>query len=376
MMMKKLVYNFTTGLLLLALLVPAAQVLAAAEYTKTIKKEFDITNDGTTSISNKYGKVDIKTWDRNRVKIDVTIIVKAASESSAQEVFDRISIDFSNGNNYVKAATEIEPQKKSIWSWGSSSKSDYRINYEVFLPAGNSLELDHKYGDAYVAALRGKGNLDIKYGNLKAEGFGRDADINLGYSNGVVETVGALKADVSYGKLICNEAQDVSLMTKYSKIILENAGEVRCESKYDSYELGNIRSFNNIGKYDNIRIGKVDEVVIGARYTELSLNELTRRLDLEMQYGGASIDRLARGFNSVNIDGSYTSFKIGVERGADFTMDAETNYAGIGYPSEMKVTYEYEKGSDHSVRGYIGSENAGASIKARLNYGGLKVRMD
>ena len=106
------------------------------------------------------------------------------------------------------------------------------------------------------------------------------------------------------------------------------------------------------------------------------MERLAKRLELEMQYGGASIEKLSRGFDAVNIDGSYTSFKIGVEGGADFKMDAETNYAGIGYPSGMNVTYEYEKGSDHTVRGYVGSENAGASIRARLNYGGLKVRVN
>lgn len=372
--MKKLVYNLTAGLLL-ALLLPAGYALAA-EYTKTIKKEFDIARDGTTSITNKYGKVEVKTWDRNRVKIDVTIVVKASSESNAQEVFDRISVDFSNGSTYVKAVTEIEPQRKSIWNWGGSSKSDYRINYEVYLPEENSLELDHKYGDAYVAALRGEGDIRIKYGNLRADGFDRDASIYLGYGSGTIERVSDMKAEVSYGKIFCKEARDVSLMTKYSKINIEEAGEVRSESKYDGYELGAIRSLVNEGKYDNIRIEKVDEVEIEARYTDLRLGELTRRLDLEMQYGGASIEELSRNFEEVSIEGSYTSFKIGVEGGGAFRMDAETNYAGIGYPSDMTVTYEYEKGSDHAVRGYVGSENASANIRARLNYGGLKVRVN
>ena len=85
----KLVYEFSARLLLLALLVSVAHIGVAAEFTKTIKKEFDITSDGTTSITNKYGKVEIKTWDRNRVKVDVTIVVKASSESKAQEVFDQ-----------------------------------------------------------------------------------------------------------------------------------------------------------------------------------------------------------------------------------------------------------------------------------------------
>ena len=46
------------------------------EFTKTIKREFDISANGTTYLSNKYGKIEVKTWDKNRVKIAVTIVVK------------------------------------------------------------------------------------------------------------------------------------------------------------------------------------------------------------------------------------------------------------------------------------------------------------
>lgn len=369
----KLVYKITGRLLLLAFFVSAAQIaVAAAEYTKTIKKEFDISSDGTTSITNKYGKVEIKTWDRNRVKIDVTIVVKASSESKAQEVFDRIGVDFSNSSDYVKAETNIESKSRS-W-WNSSDKSDYRINYEVFLPAGNSLELNHRYGDAFVAELGGRADVSVKYGNLKAEGFGRSAKIYLGYSGGAIERVANLDAEVSYGKLSCGEAQNVSLNTKYSKITIDKANEVRCETKYDGYQFGEIRTFNNTGKYDNIRIGSVEKVMIASSYTQLSLEELTKNLELEMQYGGASIERLARGFDEVNITGKYTGFKIGVAGGADFQLDAYAKYAGIGYPSDMTITYEKDKGSEHEVKGYAGGENAKGNITARLNYGGLKVR--
>ena len=94
----KLAYKISLVFLLAGLLVTGLQAKNHyQEFTKTIKKEFDITRDGTTNIKNKYGKVDIKTWDKNRVKIDVRIVVNARSEKSAQEVFDRIDIGFSNG---------------------------------------------------------------------------------------------------------------------------------------------------------------------------------------------------------------------------------------------------------------------------------------
>jgi len=149
------------------------------EFTKAIKKDFSINPKGTTSLTNKYGKIEVKTWDKNRVKIDVKVIVKALSEDEAQKIFNQIDVDFSNDESFVKAETVFETNS-SWWSsnW-SSTNSDYEINYEVFLPATNELELSNKYGDVYVAKLENKGNITVKYGNFRLEGFANDVTIKL-----------------------------------------------------------------------------------------------------------------------------------------------------------------------------------------------------
>ena len=99
----------------------------AQEFTKTIKKEFSLNANGTVNLVNKYGKIDVKTWDKSRAKIEVTIVVKAGSESHAQVVFERIRIDFSNDDSFVKAETIIESNKSSWFDWGSSDRTEFQI---------------------------------------------------------------------------------------------------------------------------------------------------------------------------------------------------------------------------------------------------------
>ena len=77
------------------------------EYSKTINKQFPITTDGMVEISNRYGKVEIKTWDNSEVKVEVVISVNATSEDRAEDVFDRITIDFNSGRDFVSATTEL-----------------------------------------------------------------------------------------------------------------------------------------------------------------------------------------------------------------------------------------------------------------------------
>jgi len=359
----------------LALLSGALPAMDRQEFTKTIKREFDIAANGTTSISNKYGKVDIKTWNQNRVKIDVTIVVEASSESNAQEVFDRIDIAFSNSATNVKAITSIKPRKKGFWGGWSDDKNDYTINYEVFLPATNNLELSHRYGDAFVAAITGKALLDLKYANMKVERIGDDSQIILAYGNGSIVQAKDLLVDLSYAKLRINELEDLEITSKYSQLTADRAADVRSNTKYDDFDLGVIRDFSNSGKYDNIEIDRAEQVEVSARYTQVNVGEVNRRLDLDLQYGGAK-SGLSRNFREASLVGNYTDFKLEVASGAEYRIDASATYAGIVYPREMTVTYELEKGSNHELRGHQGGENAEAVINARLSYGGLKVRND
>ena len=208
----KSVYKLAGLFLLVGLVLPIkASTPDKREYTKSVNKEYAITADGTTALSNKYGKIEVKTWDRQRVKVSVDIVVNANSESDAQEVFDRIQIDFSNRDDYVKAETVIESRKSRWFSWSNGDKSDYEINYEVFLPKTNKLDVVHKYGDLVVADMAGKVNLDIKYVNFKVEGMGDDSNVTFSYGNGAINKARDLNLTVGYGKLSLDEAADLRL---------------------------------------------------------------------------------------------------------------------------------------------------------------------
>lgn len=369
----KLAYKFGMAFLLVGLLVGGLRAEPKREFTKSIKKEFEITPDGTTDITNKYGKVEIKTWDRNRVKVDVTIVVKANSETDAQRVFERIDVAFSNSSSYVQAETVIEPAKKSWWSWVSDDKSDYTINYEVYVPVNNNIGVNNKYGDVYVAAIGGRANLTVKYGNFKADGFGDDATIDLAYGNGTLVRARDLRLQISYGRLQVETVKDIDVTSKYSKLAVENAGDIRSESKYDDYTLGEVREFRNTGKYDNIDINTAESVVVRTKYAEIDINNLHKSIELEMEYGNAAVDRLMNGFSEVSLYGKYTDFRLGIEAGTDFRIDAAADHAGIRYPSGLTVVFESENGGSHQVKGYLGNEKTPSLIRARINYGGLKV---
>lgn len=353
---------------------PTPPQQAAQDYTKTIKKEFPLNSNGTMNLINKYGKIDVKTWDKSRAKVEVTIVVKAGSESQAQTVFDRIRIDFSNDDSFVKAETIIESSKSSWFNLGTSDKTEFQINYQVYMPATAALDLSNKYGDATVAPLSSRVKMDIKYGSFRLEGVGSNLTVSLDYGNGTVVKSGDATVSASYSKLNFNDVRNVNLTSKYSKLTIDNGADLIAASRYDEFDLVKVGAVDCTTKYGNITIGSAESIKATGQYTDFKIDRLRDNGNFDLMYGGLRIEHVSKGFSKINLYGKYSDFKIGVEDGASYTFDASANFAGIAYPTGLVVTYEKEKGTSHEVKGHAGTQNARSAIRASLNYGGLKVK--
>jgi hypothetical protein len=343
-----------------------------AEFNRTVKKEFPIPLNGTTYLNNKYGKMEVKTWDQNRVKITVTIKVKASSESAANDVFDRIGINFTSGEGYVKAETSIEPTGKGWrWIWIGSTSSDYSINYEVFLPASNNLDIGHRYGDLFVAAMKGRVKLDVKYVNFKVEAMGNNSSILFGYGNGTISRAGNLNAEVSYSKLQVEEAADIQITSKYTQVNIGKAKDLNTTTRYDTYIINQIGDLKNSGAYDNFKVNSAASIDFNSKYAGLKAEKISRSLNCNLSYGNVDV-KMSEGFSKANCTGSYGNAKIGLPQGTAFALDAATNYAGVTYPDNLDIDYLVEKNTSTTIQGKT-TKAAEAVIYLRLNYGGAKI---
>ena len=344
------------------------------EFTKQINKDFPITSDGTINLINRYGDVDIKTWNQNKVSIKITIKVKAKDKEAAQEVFDRIDFDFSNSEDYVKAENIIESSRnKSWWGW-SNSKTEFKINYEVKMPKGGALDVYNKYGDVFAAEVDGRAKVGVDYGNLRMDGVNNSLEVNLGYSNGTIYKCRDVDAYVKYGKLKFKAAEDMNIESKYSKVYIDEAKKVKAYSKYDTYEIGKIEILRSEGKYDNYRIESARTVEFSSRYSDLHLDKLSEKANVDIEYGSFEVEEMSKGFSEINLEGKYADFKINLHDDAAFSMDMAGSYAELSYPSGMEINYEKEKSNEHEVKGYKGSKSGGGKIYARLKYGGVRLR--
>jgi hypothetical protein len=351
----------------------AAGTITKQEFSRTINKEFSISADGFTELQNKYGNVTVKVWQQNKVEIDVTIKVNARDQRAAQEVFDRINVVFSNTATSVRAITEIEPNRS--WSWFGNNENNFTIHYDVYIPEKGSLTVGNKYGNVATAMTGGQLKLDVKYGDIRAEGAVGSAVVALAYGDGTIDKLNDLDLNMSYSNLVIEQVRNVTGRARYGDLEIRKGVDIRLDSRYNDTEVGEARFFQTNCGYDNYRLSNVGTLVVSGNYTDVKVGQLTQQLTVNLSYGDIEIDRLATSFESVNITVNYTDIKLGVNSSALYSIDFNGNYADLVVPSNLTQMLSEERNSSRRLKAHTQRGKGTGTINIDMSYGDCKIQL-
>lgn len=337
------------------------------EKTKTIEKTFGMDADDYLEVHNKYGGVNIQTWDRQEVKFVINIIVKAATEKRVDEMMELIKIDFSESSNRVSAETNIE--SSGFWGWGNNTK--YEINYEILMPQNAYIKMSNKYGNTNIASMLRDIDADIKYGNIDLEAQQVDVDLDLKYGNGNLKSAKELDAEIKYSNFTCGVVKRIELESGYSQIDIRESDVLICESKYSGIKVGRVVDLVNEGKYDDIEIQQVGNITINSGYTDVLIEKLFQSLNIEHRYGDLDVREVDSGVTKIDIDVKYTDVTINTSN-VGYTLDLNGAYLDFSLDSGFNQSSKDKDGSSISIEGVSGSGKI--ALDCRMQYGDLKVR--
>ncbi|MEO1627248.1 MAG: DUF4097 family beta strand repeat-containing protein [Bacteroidota bacterium] len=375
--MKTSIYNISLLCWLLAIGMPLATASSPSElrkeFKKTINKEFNITADGKVKLHNKFGDLDVHTWDKNQVKINVTITVNARGEDDANKIFERIKVNFSNGDDYVSAETVIGSIKSSWSWWGSSNSSDFAIDYDVYMPKSGRLDLSIHHGNASLASLNGSADIEVRHSEFQGGDIAGDLIFDVAHGDAELGNVGIVDAEVAHGDMKIKNAKKVDVEVRHSDLRVRNAAKVNCNSAHSDLTLGEIDDLRLDSKHDDLEIRRATAMDMESKYSDVEVDLVEGLLKCDMQFGELQVNRLGKNFKEVRLDGTHTDFDINIESGATFKLDAAGSHADVDYPSGLKVRYEKDKSSSYELRGHMGSESADAIIHVRMQHGGLDL---
>jgi hypothetical protein len=336
-------------------------LFSQTKVVREVHESYSINKETELAITNKYGNIDIRNWDKQQVDVKVQIVVEELSEKKIEEILKAIKIEYGKEGEKIYFKTSYDDDlSKNIFSFGNGGKQ-FEVNYIVNMPHSLLVHLNNKYGNIFIDKLSSPSKVELKYGNLKANDLKSEnkdpmTQLVLGYSEGNIEVCSWLKIITKYSKINIEESKALIVVSKYSKINVERGSSIVTESKYDEYRVGTIANF-----------------VTDASYTNFRFRSIGKKLQSESNYSDFKISFMPASFEKIKIVNKYGSYKIGVEQNASYHIKGYSKYGNIVIPDIGRIN-RIQENTELTLEGLVGdNSNTDAKVIIESKYGTIKL---
>ena len=184
------------------------------EKKKNYSKSYPLSGNDKIKLDNSFGEMKITTWEKNEVKVDVAITVRANTEETAQKLLDNIKIQDGKEGNGVYFKTNINNNKH----WGNNHDDDgdkkgkgknhntsMEINYTVYMPAGNPIEAANSFGPMIVPDLSGVAEITSKFGNLTCGKLSNNKELSVEFGKATIKHINGGEVSIKFSDAEINK---------------------------------------------------------------------------------------------------------------------------------------------------------------------------
>lgn len=290
-----------------------------AAFKRTITKTFTVSDNARLSVSNKYGKIVLHTWDKNEIRATIVITGFGKDQDEAQKIANSVDIDASQSGNAVTLKTVYTSGSGSsfwgkLFNFSNKSGKDYaNIDYDVYLPRSlATLDIDNNYGDVVSDDIYANTSISMNYCNYHLGNFMNNLKLSMNYSKGSVAKAGQAVVSANYSSLRSDELQSLKISCNYTDFQLAKVGVLSLSVTYG-----------------NVMVDAVNDISGNSNYTDYKIGKINGSADLKVTYGDVKIGDIGNGFKQIKLDGTYSGFKLGLPANAAFRIDARLVYGDL-----------------------------------------------
>jgi len=156
---------------LLVIILFSYNISFATTLKETFKKQLTCDGRPELEIKNSNGRIEVFSWDKNKVQIIAHIRVEG-KEPSAQKMIDRIEIEIEQNGNEIFVETLIPKGMKGhggFFSWlFGDGRFSYSVDYEINVPIESDLNLNTTNGGISVEEVSGRIKIHSTNGKINA----------------------------------------------------------------------------------------------------------------------------------------------------------------------------------------------------------------
>lgn len=320
-----------------------------------VDKTFKINKDAKLVIDHEFGNVKCSNWDKDEIKVLVTIRVKTDDNNKANKIIEKVTVDVKGNSSKVEAVCQLNQK------YQKDKDIKVSIDFDIKMPKTVSLEMDNSFGSAYIENIEGPANISSKYGNLEVEYLGNaENQIEIEFGKGEIKHLTDGDIEISYSNFEIGEANNITVETEYSDLKINNVKRLSIEVEGGNCEIEN-----------------VEHIDIESSFANIEIDKLTGSLISESEYGNLTANYINSGFKNVSIDNSYGAVELAFDSKASYKIEAEGVFCKIAYPEEnAKVSYRNESVGSTKIKGVIGNNAAPASsVSIVSEYGAVSLSL-
>lgn len=348
--------HLKSGIILSLFLLFSTQISYAKKsevsQSKTITKNFKVSQNQLLSIDNKFGDVNITTWDKKEISVEIKITVGSSNEEKAKKRLDEITVEINESSDKISFKTEIGNKVQN-----ASGKNSMEINYEVKMPKSNPLDLKNSFGAFTINDLDGKAKIDVDFGSASIGKINHpESELTFKFSKPVqIEHI-----------------ENGKLTVKYSNLKLGTATKLKLDAEFGENEIEGIKELEMDLKFGELKLGQADVVDIHSNMSGIKIGTLVKSGKFRPKYGSLKIDMVSNKMTNLEVDGEFSPIEIKIEKGASFAIEVASSMAGIEVPT--MVWEEHDK-SNHkeSYKGKVGS-GSGNAVNIKSSFGAVELQ--
>jgi hypothetical protein len=296
----------------------------AEKASKKVKFESKTERSVEVRLTNKYGKINVVSWDKDSVKLIADVSAVAKTKDEAEKIVQRVYLEPVYDEKYFILTTEITEKAggnvisqliDNLVEKGKEAidKTNVEINLTLMMPERGKLILNNKYGDiGFEKNFKGNLQVTLAYGNLNAVDLPPFANLNLQSS-----------------KVFVNSIQNGRVALKYGVLNLKNADRLYLESHSSEINIDEIRDLDIDSRNDDFDIIIAQSITGKTSLSKVFVQEMKQKARLEMQGGSFKIRILKNSFEWIDLQSKSTDIKITPEENLAYQLDVS------GTPTEV-----------------------------------------
>lgn len=175
------------------------------KWAVTKQKNFSKTHpigSAVVTLKNQFGKMEIRHWEKNEVKLEATILVSTQEEAYANTLLDMIQVVEKAGTDTISFTTQFGDENKG-WSTNQSNKMS--IDYIVYLPASAKLKAHNSFGPMQIGNHNGEADIQSSHGSLTAGDLANIKSLKVSFSKAKIGKLGKTEADFRHSSIDIEE---------------------------------------------------------------------------------------------------------------------------------------------------------------------------